>query len=213
MKQQHVLVLSVSALSVAALVGWLGGIASQPATQPSPGAPVAVLERVVASGSATSAPAPSLGPVWSAMQALGARVEALEEAPPPQDPLEESDPQPQEIDLAQALAEATAQHEDALSRHGATPYDAAWAESTGSRLQEELTELGAERKFTVDKVDCRSTSCVVTLGWSGYGMAMADATEVLHRTTSLPCANRAFLPPPDDADAPYETRIIFDCAE
>ena len=56
-------------------------------------------------------------------------------------------------------------------------------------------------------------SCVVTLGWSGYGMAMADATEVLHRTTSLPCPNSAFLPPPDDVDAPYETRIMFDCAE
>lgn len=151
----------------------------------------------------------SFAPVWTAMRALGARIEALETAPPEAAP--EPDPiEAPPVDPEVALVEARNGHTDALHRHAETPFEASWAEPAAAGLREELGRIAEDRAFTVVDVDCRSRSCVVTLDWPTYEDVMEDAGAVLHRTT-LPCANEAFVPPPDDPAAPYRTEILFDC--
>ncbi|MEQ9499925.1 MAG: hypothetical protein RIT81_23815 [Deltaproteobacteria bacterium] len=186
---------------------WIGGRMS------SPDEPAAKVERVRVVERPAQRPVVeserSFAPLWTAMRSLGARIEALETAPPevaPEPDLVEAAPFDPEV----ALAEAREGHSDALHRHAETPFEASWAEPAAAGLREELGRIAEDRAFTVAEVDCRSRSCVVTLDWPTYDGVMEDAGAVLHRTT-LPCANEAFVPPPDDPAAPYRTEILFDC--
>jgi hypothetical protein len=98
--------------------------------------------------------------------------------------------------------------------HEAQDVDAEWAESAAASFRLDL-ERRAEARGRLEALECRTTSCAVTLEWPTYGEAHAEFMRLVEGQYALNCATRMSVPPPaDDAmEQPYRAVLYFDCAE
>jgi hypothetical protein len=130
----------------------------------------------------------------------------------------DNQPKPERTSHSQAnahnLDDETRQLRAWYVAHDVQPRNAAWATEASSRLQRDLGGIADEQLFTILDIDCRSSSCGVELEWDDFEQAIASQGALLHRRYELNCERTVPMIPPDSSliDAPYRTRILFNCA-
>jgi hypothetical protein len=103
------------------------------------------------------------------------------------------------------------EHEEALAEHAREPIDATWARGANRSLETDLAPLSEAHQFRVQRVDCRTHKCVVTLEWKSYQDAINTYTHVLPANYDVNCPRRIILPEPEDPGRAYQANLIFDC--
>jgi hypothetical protein len=105
------------------------------------------------------------------------------------------------------------EHAKLLLQHSAARRDPAWA----ARKEEDIgTKLGAlaetlGRPFSVEAVDCRSSTCVAKLVWPNEGAARANLRSLLEGSADVSCAREIAFPPGENARS-YTASFYLDCA-
>lgn len=103
-------------------------------------------------------------------------------------------------------------HQASFDAHERDVRDPSWAAPTEATIVRELNAIDGGR-FDVDRVDCRTTSCLATVRWENYDQAVQDYPSILHGYFTVGCGRRVLLPEPADRNAEYSVRVIFDCEE
>ncbi|WP_438035767.1 hypothetical protein [Sorangium sp. So ce204] len=116
-------------------------------------------------------------------------------------------------DLEAMRREETAWWTGVLDAHAQQRRDAGWAERAEESFQADLDAIAPGRGLEIVDVDCRTTSCAATIRWPSYTPeVMDDAGFLAGRPYRERCAKSISVPPPEDPSAPYESKIVFDCA-
>ena len=97
---------------------------------------------------------------------------------------------------------------DRFTREG---YDTTWAPGTSASIQNDVTKLAGDRKFSVQDVKCGTTVCLARLQWPDYASVKEEYRSLLTYPYSANCARSIFVPPPDDEATSYGATLIFDC--
>jgi hypothetical protein len=105
------------------------------------------------------------------------------------------------------------EHARLLLQHSAAPRDPAWAarkeEDIGAKLGALAETLG--RPFSVQAVECRSSTCVAKLVWPNEGAARANLRSLLEGSADVSCAREIAFPPGED-ERSYTASFYLDCA-
>ncbi len=114
--------------------------------------------------------------------------------------------------------EATARGEAAaigrLRDHDQEPMDVAWATRTTGGFETDLQRIGHDQSLQVERVDCRSRTCLAFVQWPRYQDAQRSMSALLHADFAANCTRTVFFPPPDpSAQGSYRARIDFNCTE
>jgi hypothetical protein len=104
-------------------------------------------------------------------------------------------------------------HDAFIRRFEADPVDPKWGPETETALEADLDGIKGEYGFVVKGVTCHTTSCAANLEWPTYSKAQEGYTRVLAYRFALNCLRDIALPaPPSPSQAPYDARLMFDCA-
>lgn len=176
--------------------------------QPAPSAPaqhddatsarLLALERRVTELSARPALAPAPAPV-SAPQAQPAPTRE-----PNMDPLP-PDPKAQEemVHVAFEQQVEAAMHD---------PVDAAWANTAGRTLHDELQSLrGNDERYRIVRVDCRTRTCLAELDFTNFADARSQLGRLVVETNLEGCASTGHIDPTEDPASRSKMRLLFDC--
>ncbi|HEY5959314.1 MAG TPA: hypothetical protein VIV60_22305 [Polyangiaceae bacterium] len=122
------------------------------------------------------------------------------------------------IDEERELAAQRAQDEHAnlLRAHALERRDAVWAPQTERLVRSELDALSEQmtRSFSVQSVDCRTSTCVAQLAWPSLGAAQVNLASLLSGSAGPGCARQIALPPETGkGDTPYSASFHLDCAQ
>lgn len=96
-----------------------------------------------------------------------------------------------------------------LATHSAASWDRGWAIPTEDRLSASFSRLSEELDFELADVDCKATTCVVTLRWAPQEMGPAVYEKIIATPVALGC--RLEMLPPDRTES--EARAFLDCGE
>lgn len=100
-----------------------------------------------------------------------------------------------------------------LAEHQRQQRDPAWAPKAEGAVKSGLVPLATRGRFTIEGIDCRSSSCVARLGWATFSDARSNFRTALLADIPLGCATAVHLPDPLDVTAHYSTEIVFEhCA-
>ncbi len=97
-----------------------------------------------------------------------------------------------------------------LATHAAQEVDSRWADRTVELLGEDLSAL-ASKDMSVVAIDCRTTSCVVTMGWPSYDVALAEWELALHHLYRVNCDRSISLSEPEDPSLGFQAKMLFSC--
>ena len=102
-----------------------------------------------------------------------------------------------------------------LEEHRLESIDPIWARETKASLEGDVSTqyITQLKNMRLLEVDCRSRSCLMKLEWPSYKTAMGSIKGVLREPFSTNCGRYAFLPPPPDPNAAFQTTIIFYCRQ
>lgn len=116
--------------------------------------------------------------------------------------------QEEEVDLMQLpLPERKHRMDQAFAAHRREGWDSKWATATEETLSDEFRRLGEESVFEVAKIECRTSSCLLTVTWNGHELA-ALAYEALTSTPVGFGCRPQMLPPEVGA---REAVLHLDC--
>ncbi len=101
--------------------------------------------------------------------------------------------------------------EKTLRDHAEEPRDPSWATKAEQSFRSDLMRLATNHHFDVRGVDCRTTTCLATLGWTRYAAAEGDAAKLAETDFSRNCSRTVFVPPPTDLEGPAEGDLVLDC--
>jgi hypothetical protein len=124
---------------------------------------------------------------------------AVPEQPPPR-------PSPEQV--RQELLE---RQQAQLQAHQREPVDFVWSQAAHASFSEDFSALTRGESFRVNGLDCRTTTCVVTVEWRTYAEATAGYPELLQYGYGMDCARSILLPEPEDPDARYQASLVLDC--
>jgi hypothetical protein len=154
------------------------------------------LERRVMELSARPAPAPAPEPA-SPAQPAPAREPDMDPLPP--------DPKAQE-ELVHVAFEQ--QVETALR----DPVDAAWANTAGRTLHDELQSLrGNDERYRLVRVDCRTRTCLAELDFTTFADARSQLGRLVVETNLEGCSSTGHIDPTEDPASRSKMRLLFDC--
>jgi len=90
------------------------------------------------------------------------------------------------------------------------PRDETWASATQPVLEQDLAKLGAQLRFRVGKVDCRTSRCIAELEWPNGAAAQRDFKAVMSSDAQrVDCHRRLLLPPADSPSG--HAQLIVNC--
>src|ERR1041384_3466874 len=95
---------------------------------------------------------------------------------------------------APSAREIEQDHASRLAAQASEPLSAAWATRTATALKEDFTRELGDAKHTVKSVDCRSSSCTVTLAWPSREDALEGWKRAIH-TSVRPAGGRGMRGP------------------
>jgi hypothetical protein len=119
--------------------------------------------------------------------------------------------EPQDPKVTGAARRAQFQEEIAFHSQDSTDFD--WAGSVETDIQGDLDDLTEETDIRVQKVECRTTSCIAVLQWPSY----AEAQQTFRRFLALPhageCGSKLILPEVESQREgdPVEATVLFQC--
>lgn len=102
-----------------------------------------------------------------------------------------------------------------LDAHANEPLDAVWAEAQTAALRRGLTEGRVDfHHADIIEIDCKSMTCVATLGWPNLREATPAISSVVEaELPGTPCATGTTVDAPADPDRAIHVRFLFDCSE
>jgi hypothetical protein len=105
-------------------------------------------------------------------------------------------------------------HKRLLDRHAAEPRDVAWAANEERDVGAKLHALSATMNgaFSLQSVDCRTSSCVAQLEWPNESVAKTQLKSFLNGSSDVQCARQIAFPP-TNGEGPYTASFYLDCAE
>jgi hypothetical protein len=113
----------------------------------------------------------------------------------------------------QIQADLTQKTQARLEAHAREWRDPAWATGTEQAIRDGLAEAADAGGTQLVSVECKTTSCVVTMHWPTYADARMRYHSVADTNFGRACGTWIYLPPPERPDDPYEGKLILDCTE
>jgi hypothetical protein len=111
-------------------------------------------------------------------------------------------------------ARRQAELDELLRSHDREPIDPRWQQEFTEAVNSNLDDLSQALGFSTVDVDCRSKTCVATLGWPTFGDALHGWEDVLVGSHRVPCARQTMLPEVPDPAKQYAHKVIFTrCAD
>jgi hypothetical protein len=106
------------------------------------------------------------------------------------------------------------EHARFLAQHDAERRDGAWASNEERSVQATLGDLSEtmKRAFSLESVDCRTSTCVAALTWPSETAARAGLHDLLVGSAAAGCA-REIAYPSATGEGPYRASLVLDCAE
>ena len=119
------------------------------------------------------------------------------------------------VSSEESAADHRADHEAKIANHNQEPVDRAWSSKTEAAFATDLSGLATKMKapFTVDKVDCRSTSCTADISFPNFGGAMKNWRDILSAHYTTNCQKEMFLGNPSPGAGTYQTTVFYNCAQ
>ncbi len=111
-----------------------------------------------------------------------------------------------------AEAEEKRDFQAMLRSHGDEARDPSWSASATASLTSDMEKLAAKKGFRIDDIDCRRTSCAVTLEWDSFHDARTSMATLAHKSYGVNCQRTVFMPHPQSEDERYRATVLFDCA-
>jgi hypothetical protein len=155
--------------------------------------------------------------VVMASPALVSLTERVEQAPlPAQVPtITTEKPLPERVGQRPTASEQAAEDKRAFGQmlvaHEQEPRDRRWADFTEQTIQKSFELLGERTTSRLQKVDCRSESCVASLQWKDEAAARADImTVVAYSGDGTQCSRSMVLG--GDGQDPSVGKLFFDCS-
>jgi hypothetical protein len=112
---------------------------------------------------------------------------------------------------AEAKAKGLAAHHASLAAHATEPRDSPWAQETEALLQKDLAVLAARTHASILSVDCRTRSCVATIGFASVADALQNARPAVAAANHVPCSSESALDDAEDAASPYPMTVVYEC--
>lgn len=107
------------------------------------------------------------------------------------------------------IAERKRRMEQGIAGHFREAWDGSWGSATENRLTTEFANLGYESGFDVARVQCRTSTCIVTVQWQGHDLAEAAYESIVSKPVGIGC-RLEMLPPSSGA---REAPIFLDCSK
>jgi len=148
---------------------------------------------------------------WAA--SLDQRLQALETAQQqkPAAPVTDPGPAPEPVEPPSAV-EIEAQHTERIRAHQAEALDPAWSRTTTTVLAADFKHNSGTH-FNAKSVDCRSTTCAVTLEWPSRDQALAEWRRALMQPTRANCGRAIVVPErPSTVTGPIDVTLLMDCS-
>jgi hypothetical protein len=98
-----------------------------------------------------------------------------------------------------------------LEAHGREAIDPSWALEARRAYEGDLRGLAADNGFTLESVDCRTTSCVADVSFASLAAAKDSMKKIVVSRWTLNCTKAMSLDEANES-SPYSTSIYFDCA-
>lgn len=132
-------------------------------------------------------------------------------APPTAPPAGSGSPEMDLPDPGEYRAKQIAAHRAALETHARAPLDAEWSRETEKTLRDDLAPLATASRFAIERVDCKTTTCVAVLAFASYPDAQARWPSVLTHPNHAGCGTEVTLEDPADPARPYELAFVYQC--
>lgn len=101
-----------------------------------------------------------------------------------------------------------------IAAHSAEPIAPDFAVRARGALEPEVGEVAEASGGRVASVDCRTTSCIVTVQWPDYSAAQRSMRELIGASYSVRCDRILRIPAPPDPSEPYiGVLLLRDCRE
>ena len=111
------------------------------------------------------------------------------------------------VDIAMQLDFASNNRDRAVEAFLAEPLSQRWAKKTGESLTQQLTAMGEQNGFSLNKVTCKSETCIASLQWSSVGEGQTKFGHVAEATLAENCATDVYLLPEDEG----EETVVYRC--
>jgi hypothetical protein len=149
-------------------------------------------------------------PVVRAEAPAAASTRALPRFPTPAPPEAQphSSPRPSR---EEARALVSSLHAERVNRHMQDSVDPVWSAHAEATVGTTLAAMAKQDNFTVNKVECRRTSCLADIGWTNLGEARRTYHDLLHgHYGDVNCARELLLPDNGDPANPVNAQLVLD---
>jgi len=153
--------------------------------------------------------AAGLGSSW--VSAVAGAAQKATTAPAVGPALDRPGPAPSGVTGGEQVVDHKAEHERAIARHDNEPVDGRRSVGLAAALGRELKGIKDAGGFRVVSLDCRTETCVATIEWSNHALAIQNWAPVLNHHYPPGCGVDMALDAPSTANAPFQTRVVFDC--
>jgi hypothetical protein len=107
-----------------------------------------------------------------------------------------------------------ANHEKLVMDHRRDAPDPQWATTTTRVLTEDFEKVKAQgTTFEIAELDCRTTSCVLTVTWNTRHEAMSQYEYLFHYPVRAPCAREVLVSEEPNSAGKFEASIVYDCTD
>jgi hypothetical protein len=114
------------------------------------------------------------------------------------------------VSREEADRERHQKREDAIASHWQEPFAPAWASETAAVVDRELSGFAEAGHFSLEKVDCRSSTCVADIRFASYTEARAGWSQITPTDHGgHPFTVDIEIPPTDDVSSPYTATILY----
>jgi hypothetical protein len=103
------------------------------------------------------------------------------------------------------------EHANLMSAHDAEPYDRRWAVPASQAFAQDFAALDGRRSVTLANVDCRSTSCLLTLEWPDRDAANREMYELAALPYQFNCERHISLLPGDGTARAARGVLLIHC--
>ena len=92
------------------------------------------------------------------------------------------------------------------------PVDGAWASVAEAKIADQVAVLlEVDADFDYLGTTCKSDHCATSVRFANFGAARMGAKRLLHQNYKVGCGTEIMLPPPRDAEQPYDATLMHDC--
>jgi hypothetical protein len=114
-----------------------------------------------------------------------------------------------ELTPEQSTERVHQQFQSELEQHARDARDAAWAPNAETKLSASLKGVSSEGQL--ERVECKTTSCVATFTWPDNETAQRGYRQLLLAEYKPNCGVSTVLPDAAGAGGRYQSQMIFDC--